>query len=53
MFATYTKAQKLVFKELADRGEDMYVDGDGFHFNALVFDTFREFFSFCKDQLDK
>ena len=53
MFATYTKAQKLVFKELADRGEDLYCAGDGWHFNDIIFTSFREFFSFCKDQLDK
>ena len=52
MFATYTKAQKAVFGKLVSQGNDLYVDGSGYHFNAIVFDNFREFFSFCEAQLD-
>ena len=53
MFATYTKAQKAVFGKLVSQGNSLYVDGSGYHFNEISFTTFREFFSFCKDQLDK
>lgn len=53
MFATYTKAQKAVFGKLVSQGNDLYCAGDGWHFNDIVFTSFKEFYQFCKDQLDK
>ena len=48
-----TKSEKVVFGKLVSKGNDLYVDGKGWHFNEMVFESFREFWEFCQDQLDK
>ena len=48
-----TKSEKAVFGKLVSQGNDLYVDGSGWHFNEMVFESFREFWKFCQDQLDK
>jgi hypothetical protein len=47
-----TKSEKAVFGKLVSDGNDLYVSGDGWHFNEMVFQSFREFWKFCQDQLD-
>lgn len=47
-----TKSEKAVFGKLASDGHDLYVNGDGWHFDGLCFESFSEFFKFCQSQVD-
>ena len=47
------KEEKKIIGKLVKDGNDLYCDGQGWHFNEKFFESYREFFKFCKDQLDK
>ena len=53
MFIKWKKSEKEVFGKLVAQGNDLYVSGSGYHFNGKCFKSFREFWKFCKAQLDK
>ena len=53
MLIKWKKSEKEVFGKLVAQGNDLYVSGSGYHFNGKCFKSFREFWKFCQDQLDK
>ena len=53
MLIKWKKSEKEVFGKLVSQGNDLYVSGSGYHFNGKCFESFREFWKFCNDQLDK
>ena len=53
MLIKWKKSEKEVFSKLVAQGNDLHVSGSGYHFNGKCFKSFREFWKFCQDQLDK
>ena len=53
MLIKWKKSEKEVFGKLVAQGNDLHVSGSGYHFNGKCFKSFREFWKFCQDQLDK
>ncbi len=44
------KTRKALFASLVSKGHSLFVDGDGWHFDNDVFDSFRDFVNFCESQ---
>jgi|LULG01.1.fsa_nt_gb hypothetical protein len=52
MMLNLTASEKALFGKLVSDGHNLYVDGDGWHFDDLCFESFSEFLKFCQSQAD-
>jgi len=43
------KTRKALFASLVSKGHDLYVDGQGWHFDDKCFESYRVFVTFCEE----
>jgi len=48
MLVKFNKEEKKIIGKLVKDGNDLYCDGQGWHFNDICFASFKDFWKFCE-----
>jgi hypothetical protein len=51
MFVKFNKDEKKIIGKLVKAGNDLYCNGQGWHFNDICFASFKDFWKFCESKV--
>lgn len=51
MLVKFNKDEKKIIGKLVKDGNDLYCNGQGWHFNDICFASFKEFWKFCESKV--